>query len=100
MNTKSRYDRILQALQPLEATQIILVDESHKHAGHVEHLGDAVHTGETHYNLLLVTSKFKDVSRIDRQRMVNGLLEDEFKNGLHAFQMKLYSPEEYGQTLA
>lgn len=96
----SRYDRILKALEPLQSVQLILVDESHKHSRHVEHLGDAVHAGETHYNLLLVSDKFKGVSRIDRQRMVNTLLDSEFKNGLHALQMKLHSPDEYGQIIS
>lgn len=96
----SRYDRILKALEPLQSTQLMLIDESHKHAGHIEHHGDAVHAGETHFLLLVVSEKFQGVSRIDRQRMVNALLDIEFKNGLHALQMKLHSPNEYGQVIA
>lgn len=91
----NRRDRIIQALQSLQPIELKLVDESHKHAGHVEHLGEAAGSGETHFLLTLVSEKFEGLSRIDRQRCVNDLLADEFKNGLHALQMKLHSAIEY-----
>ncbi len=91
----NRHDRIIQALQTLHPVELDLVDESHKHSSHVEHLGEAAAQGETHFHLTLVSEKFEGISRIDRQRLVNDRLADEFKNGLHALQMKLLSVIEY-----
>lgn len=91
----NRTQRIIQALQSLQPIELKLADDSHKHAGHVEHLGDQAGVGETHFHLTLVSETFEGLSRIDRQRLVNDLLADEFKNGLHALQMKLHSRIEY-----
>jgi stress-induced morphogen len=91
----NRSQRIIQALQSLQPIELNLADDSHKHASHIEHLGEQAGQGETHFHLTLVSEKFEGVSRIDRQRMVNDLLSDEFKNGLHALQMKLHSRVEF-----
>ena len=93
----NRAQRITLALQSLGPITINLIDDSHKHASHVEHLGEQAGLGETHFHLTLVSEKFEGLSRIDRQRLVNDLLSDEFKNGLHALQMKLFSVIEYTQ---
>ncbi len=91
----NREQRILQLLQNLKPTFIDLKNDSHKHASHVEHLGSAGFTGETHYKLTIVSEQFENVSRIDRQRKVNDLLSEEFQTGLHAFEMKIQSVSEY-----
>lgn len=96
---KTRHARILDLIQLLSPSHVDLRDDSHKHAHHIEHLGSSAGTGETHFYLLIVSEKFQGLSRIDRQRMVNDLLANEFKNGLHALQMKLFSTEEYNIVL-
>ena len=90
----SRDQRILELMQQLKPLQIELKNESAKHAGHVEHLGGAGFTGETHYKLKIVSAHFEGTSRIDRQRMVMNLLKDEFATGLHALEIKATSPSE------
>lgn len=81
--------RIRNRLSVLNPTLLQLKNVSEKHAGHIkQHLGDSGHTGETHYELLIVCEKFKDVSRVDRQRIIMDLLKEEFANGLHALQIK------------
>ncbi len=65
-------------------------DDSHLHAGH------AGNTGGGHYEILLVSEAFKDVSRLNRQRMVKTLLQDLFSDGLiHALSIKAQTPDEY-----
>lgn len=91
----NRSQRIIQALQSLQPIELKLADDSHKHASHIEHLGEQAGQGETHFHLTLVSETFEGLSRIDRQRLVNDLLADEFKNGLHALQMKLQSRIEF-----
>lgn len=90
----TREERILAALQQLSPKKIELINDSQKHAGHIEHLGSAGFTGETHYKLIIVSDIFTGQSRIDRQRTVMNLLKEEFNSGLHALEIKARSPDE------
>lgn len=90
----SREERILAAMQSLKPTQLELINDSQKHAGHTEHLGAGGFTGETHYRLIIVSELFTGQSRIDRQRLVMNLLKDEFNSGLHALEIKAKAPSE------
>lgn len=94
-NLNTREERIKNLLEKLNPVHLELKNESAKHANHIEHLGSAGFSGETHYKLIIVADVFIDKSRIDRQRLINDLLVDEFKTGLHAFEMKIYTPSEF-----
>lgn len=50
---------------------------------------------ETHFKLLMVTSDLEGLSRVQRQQKVMALLQGEFKSGLHALTMRLYTPDEW-----
>ncbi|KTD43648.1 BolA family protein [Legionella quateirensis] len=52
---------------------------------------------ETHFKVIVVSSRFNELSRIARHRMVNHLLEKEFDKGLHALSMHLYTESEWNQ---
>ena len=91
----NREQRILKLFQKLNPIYVDLRNDSQKHAGHSEHLGSAGFTGETHYKLEIVSDIFLGLTRIHRQRKINDLLWDEFQSGLHAFEMKIYTLEEY-----
>ena len=79
--------KIAEALSP-KALEII--DESHLHAGHA----GARAGGDSHFKVLIVAEVFDGRSRVDRQRLVNGLLADEFAAGLHALSLTTLTPEE------
>ncbi|WP_165087835.1 BolA family protein [Neisseria yangbaofengii] len=65
-------------------------DESHLHIGH------AGNKGGGHYAVLIVSEAFRDISRLNRQRMVKTLLNDLFSDGLiHALSIKAVTPDEY-----
>lgn len=85
-----RITRMEAALQPLKPIQLIFRDDSASHAGHA----GARPEGETHYSLVMVAEAFQGKSRIERQRMVQALLQPELDNGLHALSMKLHAPSE------
>lgn len=90
----SRDQRIIQNMQSLTPVKLELINDSQKHASHAHHLGSAGFTGDTHYKLIIVSPLFEGQSRIDRQRLVMDLLKDEFKNGLHALEIKASAPSE------
>ena len=65
-------------------------DESRLHIGH------AGNKGGGHYAVVIVSEAFRDVSRLNRQRMVKTLLNDLFSDGLiHALSIKAATPDEY-----
>lgn len=67
-----------------------VIDESHLHAGH----SGARPGGETHYRLDIVSAAFEGKSRVERHRLVNGLMEPAFARGLHALALRARSPSE------
>lgn len=84
------------ALDPL---LLDLVDESHKHAGHmgVSHDHKGAHRadgGVTHVKVRVVAAGFAGKSRVERHRIVNGLLEGEIARGLHAISIDAKAPGE------
>ncbi len=50
---------------------------------------------ETHFKVVAVSAYFTNQSRLARHRFVNDLASNEFKNGLHALSLHLYTPEEW-----
>lgn len=50
---------------------------------------------ESHFKLLMVSPVFTDLARLKRQQKVYDLLKDELAGPIHAFTMKLMSPEEW-----
>ncbi len=84
-------DSIQQKLTKALAPQRLEVkDESHLHAGHAS----APAGGESHFRLLIVSDAFEGLSRVARQRLVNGLLSEELAGPVHALAMKTQTPAE------
>ena len=79
--------KLEQAFTPAE---LVIVDESHLHAGHAGH--DP--RGETHFAVTMRSDAFAGKSRIDRQRLVYGILADELKTRVHALRLALSTPGE------
>jgi BolA family transcriptional regulator, general stress-responsive regulator len=83
--------RMRQALMvTLEPTRLDIINESEMHAGHRGSPG----TGESHFRILVVSPKFAGKSRVDRHRIVNGLLASELKAGVHALALATFAPGE------
>lgn len=73
-----------------EPVRLDVVDESHLHAGHA----GARPEGETHFRVDIVAAAFDGVSRIERQRMVHRVLEDELGDRVHALALRTRAPGE------
>lgn len=83
--------RMRQALMvALEPTRLDIINESEMHAGHRGSPG----TGESHFRILVVSPKFVGKSRVDRHRIVNGLLASELNAGVHALALAAFAPGE------
>ena len=79
--------RLTAALDPI---LLDVVDESHLHAGHA----GAREGGGTHYRVRVVSAKFDRRNRVERHRLVYGLLTEEFADGLHALALVAKAPGE------
>ena len=87
----TRAERIRAVLTDAFSPELLeVVDESHLHAGHA----GARPEGETHFRVSLATAAFDGVSRVERQRMVNTALANEFAGGLHALSIRALAPGE------
>ncbi|GBQ26785.1 stress response and cell division protein BolA [Acetobacter estunensis NRIC 0472] len=94
--TGPRAQRVLSVLEEkLSPTLIELVDDSHRHAGHLDRpRGPQAGTTETHLQLVVVSDAFEGLSRVARSRLVHKLLDAEFGDGLHALALTLKTPAE------
>jgi BolA protein len=81
--------KITQSLTPASLT---VTDESHMHRGHAG-VRDAS-SPETHFSIEVVSEKFDGLNRVQRQRLVNDLLKEEFSRGLHALSLRCNTPSE------
>ena len=79
--------RLTAALDP---SLLDVVDESDRHAGHA----GAREGGGTHYRVRVVSARFEGQSRVERHRLVYGLLTAEFADGLHALALVAKAPGE------
>ncbi len=80
-------EKLMVGLQP---DRLDVVNESEKHAGHRSSPG----TGESHFRVLVVSPLFAGQSRLQRHRMVNGLIAEELSGGIHALALATYAPGE------
>ena len=79
--------KLTEALDP---SKLNLVDESALHAGHA----GARPEGESHFRLLVVSAKFENRGRLERQRMIYQILGDLMTSDIHALSIKALTPSE------
>lgn len=88
MESETRKDRITKVLsEALSPNDLEVLDVSLEHAGHAAVLESK--STETHFRLKVVSSYFRGKSMVESHRIVYGLLDSEFKKGLHAVEMDL-----------
>jgi BolA protein len=64
-----------------------IINESHLHGRRPG--------AETHFNVVVVSEKFETLSRVDRTRKIQVLLDEERKLGLHAIALRTFTPAEW-----
>ena len=65
-----------------------VVDASERHRGH----GGWREGGETHFDVVVVSSAFEGLSRVERQRRVNAALAEELAGPVHALSIRAEAP--------
>ena len=84
------FSKLRVALNPQTLT---IHNDSAKHAGHIGNpSGDP--NAETHFHVTCISEKFEGVKLIQRHRLVQDLLAEELKAGLHALSLQLHAPSE------
>ncbi|MGN6383492.1 MAG: BolA family protein [Dyella sp.] len=76
-------DRLAAALAP---TELEVLDEGHKHAGHAN-------AGKGHFHVRIVSDAFAGVLPIKRHRMVYAALDGLMDQGIHALSIDARAPD-------
>ena len=88
MNRKAKITNILNENLDLYRCYVLDVSESHKgHSGYVK--GE-----ETHFEILIISNDFENKNRLERHKMVNDFLKNEFLGSLHSITYKLMTVSE------
>ena len=92
MKRKNNIESLI--LKKYEPNFFTVIDVSEQHKGH-QNFEEGV---ESHFEITIVSEKFTNLSRIERHRMLNRTLKEEFLSDLHSVVLKIYTPEEYKIT--
>jgi len=65
-----------------------VVNNSYLHSGHFK-AENPKHHNQTHFMLKISTKKFNEMKKIEAHRKINKALEECFKEGLHALEIKI-----------
>ena len=88
MNRKAKITNILNENFDLYRCFVSDISESHKgHSGYVK-------GQETHFQITIISNDFKNKNRLQRHKMVNKFLKDEFLGSLHSVTYKLMTVSE------
>ena len=85
----SLLQRIEQRLAVLEPEDVVLTDDSAKHAGHAGAQG-----GGGHVDLVIVSSQFSGKTLQARHRMIYAALGELMRGEIHALGIKAYTADE------
>ncbi len=88
MKRKLKIEQIIN--QNLKIYFLDVKDVSKMHEGHSGYVKGV----ETHFEIKIISDDFKDMTRIERQRLVNNLLIGELNDSLHAISYSLLTINE------
>jgi BolA protein len=74
----------------LEARHVAVIDQSSLHEGH-----SGAQRGGGHFQVLVVSERFRGLSRLAAQRIVYDALGDLMEHEIHALSMRTLTPEEW-----
>lgn len=74
----------------LSPESLEIIDRSHEHAGH-----EGAKAGGGHFDVIIVSERFNDMSTVQRHRAIYDALGDAMKTEIHALSIRAYTPEEF-----
>ena len=83
MNRKQRIDKILS--KKFDNYFLKIIDNSNLHKGHNNFTGN----DETHIKIIFTKKNEIPIDRLNIHRVINNLLQEEFKSGLHSLEIKI-----------
>ncbi len=89
MKRKLKIEKIIMSY--FEPYFLSVIDVSEQHRGHRNFKENV----ESHFEIIIVSEKFNNKNKIDRHRMVNQILKEEFLSDLHSVVIKTYTIDEY-----
>ena len=90
MDRRTRIEETLR--RELGADPVVVVDESHLHAGHAGARG-----GAGHFRAVIVSARFEGRGPVERQRLVYAVLAAEMGREIHALSMRTLTPAQWRQ---
>lgn len=93
MDRRERIEATLR--RELDADPVVVVDESHLHAGHAGARG-----GAGHFRAVVVSARFEGKGPVERQRLVYAALAAEMGPQIHALSMRTLTPAQWRQESA
>lgn len=79
-------DKLTSVLQP---ESLELIDESHKHVGHV-----GAKSGGGHFNVTIVSAAFEGLNAVKRHQLVYQTLGELMQTEIHALSISAFSLDE------
>ena len=76
--------KITQSLAP---AHLEVINESHMH--------NVPPGSESHFKVIVVTDEFDGLNRVRRHQRINGILEKELREDIHALSMQTMTPGEW-----
>ena len=89
MNRKTKIEKMINKI--FQPYYFSVKDVSEQHRGHQSFKENV----ESHFELIIVSQKFDDKSKILRHRMINEGLKKEFLSDLHSVSIKAHTIDEY-----
>jgi BolA family transcriptional regulator, general stress-responsive regulator len=84
-----RESNIRARLSVLDPSQLEIIDESHKHAGHA-----GAREGGGHFVVRIVSPQFSGKNTVARHRMIYYAMGDLMKRDIHALTIQALAPNE------
>ena len=90
MDRRTRIETKLR--ESFAAPYVLVVDESHQHAGHA-----GAREGGGHFRAVVVSERFVGKLPVERQQLVYAVLAEEMGNEIHALSMQTLTPAQWAE---
>lgn len=85
----------LKVQQSIEAKVAEALAPVHLDVKNESHMHSVPPGSESHFKLVIVSNKFDGLTRVKRHQTVNGILEKELREDIHALSMETLTTEEW-----